>query len=286
MTPPSYLRRVATRQAAALGQTTLAPQRILFRPILQHTGSLEAETTLRSPITGRTPEADTAISAPPAMRAELPLPPVPPLQRQRRHLEPATPGRFGASPSAVARPHEQEILDATRPIVARDPAAVPSPIRDAQMANPEAARYATGRIGVAARRVSSVSNAGRDRRPVFAGEQPASQAPRPSMLHDNRQEPRYSDAPREAAESETARGRRIQLMPPLNHPRRETSNATAGPETVRGGVHIGSLEVHVSAPPVTADSPQAPFVPQPGVDSGRARPPLVRGFPGFGLVQS
>jgi hypothetical protein len=287
MTPPSYLRRVATRQAATLGQVALAPQRILFRPILQHTGSLEAETApLRSPITGRTPEADTAISAPLAMGAELPLPPVRPAQRQRRHPEPATPGRFGASPSVVARPHEQEILNSPGPTVARDLAAVPSPIHDAQMPNPELARNATGPIGFAAGRASPVSSPGRDRRPVFAEEQPASQAPRPSMLHDNRQEPRYSDAPREAAESETARGKRIQLTPPLNHARRETNNATAGPETARGGVHIGSLEVHVSAPPVTADSTQAPFVPQPGVDSGRARPPLVRGFPSFGLVQS
>jgi hypothetical protein len=301
MAPSSYLRQVATRQAAGLGRTTLAPQRILFRPILQHTGSLEAPSTpVGYPIARRTLEADTAISAQLARGAELPMSPARP-QRQRRHLEPAAPGRASASPIVVARPAEQEILDApasgqapepnslsgsspTRPISARDPAVATSPIRDAEVPNPEPARNATGFVGFAARRVSSASNAGRDRRPVFAREQPTSQAPSPSMFHDSRQEPGYSHASHEAAESEAARGERIRLTPSLDRSRRETSNATAGSESSRGGVHIGSLEVHVSAPPVTADAPQAPFLPQPC--NGSARAPLVRGFPGFGLVQS
>jgi hypothetical protein len=295
MAAPSYLRQAATRQTAALGRTTVAPQRILFRPILQHTGPLEAAaeaTPPRSPIADLIPAADAAISAQLPIGAELsPLPARP--QRQWRHLEPEAPGRSGASPSVVARLAEQEIPDAPtprqapsglsqlRPSAARDLARASSPIRD-----PEPARNATGRIGFALGRASPVSNPDREPRPVWAAKQPESQAPRLLMPHDNRQEPRYSFAAREAAESEAARGERIQLTPSLNRARRETSNATAGSETARGGVHIGSLEVHVSAPPVAADPPRAPSVPQPGVGSGRAIAPLVRGFPGFGLVQS
>jgi hypothetical protein len=254
MAPPSYLGQIAARRTTEPGRTTIAPQRVLFQPIPVHAAlPLEAETEI-------------ALLGPSGMlQSAIPRPTVP-------AGKPAS----TALPAGPMRPHA----------AARDPAPAPSSIRDAEETGPKPLPQTTG-SGQFAERAVPVHNADRDPRPALALEQLAAQTPHSLMPPGDRRRLRDPEVPSAAAESIAARDERIQLMPPLNRGPRVIGGATAtraARETTEGRVHIGSLEVHVAAPPVAAAPPTR--APLPGARNGRAIAPLARGFPGFGLVQS
>jgi hypothetical protein len=120
---------------------------------------------------------------------------------------------------------------------------------------------------------------------------PARRALRPTDDRQGFDQPRLpasGEPTRHTAAAEiAAREERIQLMSPIIRTLPGASHATATRAGAEGGVHIGSLEVHVMALPISA-IPTAPPPPTPpaGPQGGRAAAPLARGFPAFGLVQS
>jgi len=311
MAAPSYLRQIATRQATEPGHAMLAPRRILFRPIPSLASrplEMEAEPTPpRLALASRIPQAAAtpmAVSSP--IDAELHMPAAP-RERELRHPESSVPEGprtlLSATPNAADQgtldgPARRQAPTVNRPFApslvehagsgsnARDRTSAAPAAHRAELAHPEPVRDATGIFHLAIDTKPGNPNAGRDRRPVFAAEGPASQAP-PRV--DQRL--RGTEMPRAAAELITAKEDRILLTPPPNRGLREPGASTKPREAASGGVHIGSLEVHVTAPPVTvppvtAVSLPPSFPPSPVTRSGRASAPLARGFPGFGLVQS
>jgi hypothetical protein len=313
MASPSYLRQIAAGGTTDPGRTTIAPQRILFRAIPVHAAALplEAETEVapppRSSITGHPPEPVIEPALPPTSGAGLDLPLAAP-RRELRDSEEGGPRLSRIVQQAVPVPVEQSInsdpvrrevpagepasasapVGSTRPAAARDPAPAPPPIH-AEETGPKPLPQTTGSGQFAEHAGPPVHNAGRDPRPAFALEQLAAQTPRSLVPPGDRSRLNEAGAPSAAAESVPARDERIQLTPPLNHGPRVIDDATAtraARETTEGGVHIGSLEVHVAPPPVAAAPPTPAPAPLPGTRNGRAIAPLARGFPGFGLVQS
>jgi hypothetical protein len=314
MASPSYLRQIAARGTTDPGRTTIAPQRIMFRPIPVHGAlPLEAETEIapppRSSIAGHPPEPAIEPALPPRFGAGSHLP-LAAARRELRDPEEAAPRLPGImqqpAPASVEQsmssdPVPREVpggqpasaavpAGPMRPrAAARDPAPAPPSVPRGEETGPKPLPQTTGSGQFAERAGPPIHKAGRDPRPAFAVEQLAAQTPRSLVPPGDRRRLNDSEAPSAAAESIPALDERIQLTPPLNHGPRVIDGATAtraARATTEGGVHIGSLEVHVAAPPVAAAPPTPAPAPLPGTRNGRAIAPLARGFPGFGLVHS
>jgi hypothetical protein len=294
MAAPSYLRQIAERGGAEPFRTTLAPRRSLFRPIPPYAVPLlEVETRVLGP-TDATPPSPIATSGPepqPSMarpgRAGIAQPEVLAPAEQGMRGDPVRREAPTAEPApAAARAGPTRPRDADRdPAPAR--ASTPSP--DARASGLIPLHLSTGSSATAARAVPS---APRDPYPALVPEQPASQTLRPLSPSGDPHGRALSDpgvARTGSGEHIAAREERILLTPTANSgPRRNSGppNTGTAPASARGGVHIGSLEVHVTAPPSTTAPPLPPPATQTTMLRGRAAVPLARGFPGFGLVQS
>jgi len=316
MAAPSYLRQIAARGSAEPRRITLAPRRMVFRPIPPSTVlPLEAEIAIAPPphlaIPGPEPQAATETRVPPpnseTMRSPISAPRLGPRQSEgprsgwasiaqpevlppaeegvrRNPMQREAPGAKPTPAAVTAGPAHPRTADQD-PAPAR--AAAPSP--DARAFGPKPLQLSAGSGEIAARAVPSSP---RDPYPTLVPKQPASQTLRPLVRSGDLHGRALLDpevAPTGSAENTAAREERILLVPPTDHgPRRSSSppNIGAARYTANGGLHIGSLEVHVTAPPAVIAPPLPPPTPQATTPSGRATVPLARGFPGFGIVQS
>jgi hypothetical protein len=308
MLAPSYLRQIAARGSAESRGTTLVPRRMLFRPIPPSAVlALEAETEIAAPSRSAIPEPDSQA----AIEIRVPSPPMAAPRPESPQSEGARPGRASIAQPEVLPPREQGVrrdpvqreapaakpaptvvtAGPARPRTAdRDPASAraPGPSADARASFPIPLQRSTGSGEIAARAVAS---APRDPYPTLAPEQPAPQTLRPLSpsgdLHGRAlRDPEVARTG--SAENIVAREERILLTPPVDHgPRRGSSlpDTRMARSPASGGLHIGSLEVHVTAPPPVI-APPLPPPPQATTPSGRAVAPLARGFRSFGLVQS
>jgi hypothetical protein len=290
----------------------LAPQRMLFRPSPFPTGlPLDDETGVALPpgteIAARPPEPAAEPFAP---HPAGPAPDVPLAAPPSEQPMPALPGAVqrkvpaSAEQTATSGPvHRQTAAETpalaaapagpTRPRAAiREPPAAPAVKSDDAEPSRISIPSVAGLRREVTRSVPPAPNVARAASPAVALEPtPIWRAlPPPGNPHgfDPPDLPSSSEpaAPAVAAENTAAREERIRLMPPpAIHGPLAGGGVGAAKAGTEGGVHIGSLEVHVMTPPVAA-APPPPPVPLPGTRSGRAASPLARGFPAFGLVQS
>ena len=311
MPAPPYLRRIAARGSAEPRGTTLAPWRMLFRPIPPSAVlPLEAETAIAAPSRLAVPEPDpqAAIESrvPPPTGAAAP-PPIAAPRPESGESERAWSGRIGIAQQEVLPPREQGVRRdpmqrdalAAKPAPAAVtagpaprtadrkpiPARAPAPSPDARASLPIPLQRSMGSGEVAAGSV-------RDLYPALVRDQPVSQTLRPLSapgdLHGRGlREPEVARTG--SAQHIAAREERILLTPPVaSAPLRSSGPRNTGTSQVSatGRVRIGSLEVHVTAPPPIIAPLPSPPAPRTITLSGRAATLLARGFPGFGLVQS
>lgn len=139
-------------------------------------------------------------------------------------------------------------------------------------------------MNFAAERQHHSAAAARDMRQTGARESTSVPPPAAAVAAANSPEPIRARPRIGSPELLPPRRERIALTPPPIV--REPRGISERPGAEHRGVHIGSLEVHVAAPPALAAAAAPPAVVQLPAPASRAAAPLARGFAAFGLVQS